>query len=146
MFGKILYPTDFSDVSKKALDFIKQLKKAGGKEVIILHILDEREIENISRYAKAYLDDEEVEKTREEAARKEAEQMKKELTKSGFDVKVRIEKGIPFRDILRVEHEENVSVVILGSHGKSCITEMFLGSVSENVIRKSDKPVLVIRR
>jgi nucleotide-binding universal stress UspA family protein len=32
MFEKILYPTDFSDASKKALDYVKQLKKAGAKE------------------------------------------------------------------------------------------------------------------
>ena len=45
MFKKILYPTDFSDVSKKALEYLKKLKEAGTKEVIVLHIIDEREIE-----------------------------------------------------------------------------------------------------
>jgi len=40
MFEKILYPTDFSDVSKKALDYIEQLKEAGTKEVIVLHVID----------------------------------------------------------------------------------------------------------
>ena len=47
---------------------------------------------------------------------------------------------------LKAEEEENVSVVVIGSHGKSCISEMLLGSVSEKVIRKSSKPVLVVRR
>ena len=47
---------------------------------------------------------------------------------------------------MKAEEEENVSVVVLGSHGKSCITEMLLGSVSEKVVRKSTKPVLVVRR
>ena len=55
MFEKILYPTDFSDVSKKALEYVKKLKDAGTKEVIVLHVIDEREIENISRYAGQYL-------------------------------------------------------------------------------------------
>ena len=45
MFKKILYPTDFSDVSKKALEYIKQLKEAGTEEVIVLHVLDERGID-----------------------------------------------------------------------------------------------------
>jgi nucleotide-binding universal stress UspA family protein len=44
------------------------------------------------------------------------------------------------------EQEKDVSVVVLGSHGKSCIAEMLLGSVSEKVVRKSSKPVLVVRR
>jgi nucleotide-binding universal stress UspA family protein len=42
MFKKILYPTDFSDVSKKALEFVKGLKAAGAEEVVVLHVVDMR--------------------------------------------------------------------------------------------------------
>jgi hypothetical protein len=38
MFEKILYPTDFSDASKKALDYIKEFKACGTKEVVVLHL------------------------------------------------------------------------------------------------------------
>jgi len=38
MFEKILYPTDFSDASKKALDYIKEFKACGTKEVVVLHM------------------------------------------------------------------------------------------------------------
>jgi len=50
------------------------------------------------------------------------------------------------REILRVEEEEGVSIIVIGSHGKTNIKEMLLGSVSEKVIRKSKNPVLVIKR
>jgi nucleotide-binding universal stress UspA family protein len=146
MFKKILYPTDFSDVSKKALDYIKQLKEAGTNQVVVLHVIDEREIEHIAHLAELNVSIEELEKRREEYAREEIKAIEAELKKSGFTVKTRIEKGIPFRDILKAEKEEDVSVVVIGSHGKSCITEMLLGSVSEKVVRKSSKPVLVVRR
>jgi len=146
MFEKILYPTDFSDASKKALDYIKQLKGAGTKEVVVFHVIDEREIEHMSHLAELNVSIEELEKRREEYAKEEMKAIEAELKNSGFKVKTRIDKGIPFRDILKVEEEENVSVVVLGSHGKSCIAEMLLGSVSEKVIRKSNKPVLVVRR
>jgi nucleotide-binding universal stress UspA family protein len=139
MFEKILYPTDFSDVSKKALDYIKQLKDAGTKEVIILHVIDLREIAR-------ELDFQKVLERMEEKAREETKTIETELNKNGFYVKSRIETGIPFRDILRVEKEEDISLIVMGSHGKSCIDEMIIGSVSEKVIRKSTKPVLVIRR
>ena len=68
------------------------------------------------------------------------------MKESGFDVKVRIERRIPLREILRVEEEEGVSVIIIGSHGKTNIEEMLLGSVSEMVIRRSQKPVLLVKR
>jgi nucleotide-binding universal stress UspA family protein len=147
MFEKILYPTDFSDASKKALDYIKQLKGAGTKEVVVLHVIDEREIEHIAHLPELNLSTEELEKSKREYAKEEMKAIESELKNSGFEVKTRIDKGIPFRDILKAEEQEkDVSVVILGSHGKSCITEMLLGSVSEKVVRKSNKPVLVVRR
>lgn len=149
MFKKILYPTDFSDASKKALDYVKQLREAGAKEVIVLHVIDDREIPGfIGPDEGAPVSGMQVEKMitlMEEDAEKETRATEAELRESGFDVRVRIEKGIPFRDILRVEEEEEVSVIVVGSHGKGVVKEMLLGSVSEKVIRKSKKPVLVIK-
>jgi nucleotide-binding universal stress UspA family protein len=147
MFERILYPTDFSDVAKKALDCVKQLREAGGKEVIVLHIIDQREVESIAHYGEVPMNLERgLEEKMEENVKQELTAVEAELKESGFDVKVRIERGIPFREILRVEEEEEASVIVIGSHGKSCVAEMFLGSVSEKVVRKSKKPVLVIRR
>jgi nucleotide-binding universal stress UspA family protein len=146
MFKKILYPTDFSDVSKKALDYIKQLKEAGTKEVVVLHVIDEREIEHIGHLPEVSINVKDLEKRREEYAKEEMKAIEAELKKSGFTVKTKIEKGIPFTDILKAEEEEDVSLVVIGSHGKSCVAEMLLGSVSEKVVRKSGKPVFVIRR
>jgi nucleotide-binding universal stress UspA family protein len=146
MFEKILYPTDFSDVSKKAMVFIKQLKGAGTKEVVVFHVIDERIISRIKHHSDVGINLEEFEKKMEENAQEEIGKIGDELKKSGFNVKTRIDKGVPFREILKAEKEENISVVVIGSHGVSCIEEMFLGSCSEKVIRKSSKPVLVVRR
>ena len=146
MFEKILYPTDFSDVSKKALDFIKQLKGAGTKKVVVLHVIDERDIERISHIPEINVTAEEIEKTRKEHAKEQISAIEAELKNAGFEVTTKITKGIPFADILKVEQQEDISVVVIGSHGKSCIEEMLLGSCSEKVIRKSTKPVLVVRR
>ena len=146
MFARILYLTDFSDVSNKALEYVKKLKEAGTKEVVVLHVIDEREIGHMSHIPGIHLDADELEKLRRDGAKKAMGAIEAELRESGFQVKVRIEEGIPLREILRVEKEEDISVIVIGSHGKSSVQEMLLGSVSEKVIRKSSKPVLVIRR
>ena len=146
MFEKILYPTDFSDVSKKAIDFIKELKGAGTKEVVVFHVIDERIIDRIRHHDDAGIGLDVIEKSMQENAQEEIGKIGDELKKSGFNVKTRIDKGVPFREILNAEQEEDISVVVIGSHGVSCIEEMFLGSCSEKVIRKSIKPVLVVRR
>ena len=149
MLKKILYPTDFSDVSKKALNYIKQLKEAGAQEVIVLHVIDDRDIaaflgpDEGTSVAGAQLD--KIIGVMHQRALEEAAATEKELKAGGLQVKVRIEQGTPFRDILRVEEEEQVSIIIIGSHGKSVVKEMLLGSVSEKVVRNCKKPVLVIK-
>ena len=144
MFKKILYPTDFSDVSKKALDYIKQLKEAGTEEVIVLHVLDERGIDAMARYAAGSYA--ELIDRIEQEAREEGKNIERALKESGVKVKMRIQTGIPLTEILKVEEEEGVSAIVIGSHGKTNLQEMLLGSVSEKVIRKSKGPVLVIKR
>jgi nucleotide-binding universal stress UspA family protein len=144
MFKKILYPTDFSEVAKKALPYIVGLKGAGTEEVIILYIIDERGIDTFRN--STAIDALAVEKEWEELALNEISILEDELKEQGFIVKTHIDKGIPFREILRVAEEENVSAIIMGSHGKSDIVEMLLGSVTETVVRKALKPVLIVRR
>ena len=144
MFRKILYPTDFSDTANKAIPFLKQFKDTGTEEVIILHIIDTYRLRMPSTYMPtnliSFIDKMVIEAT--EKAKKIADV----LTDAGIGTRIRIEQGLPFREILRVENEEDVSIIVIGSHGKSNIEEMFLGSVSENVMRKSKSPVLIVKR
>ena len=144
MFKKILYPTDFSEVSKKAINYIKQLKEAGTQEVVVLHVLNEKGIEAMALYASGSFD-ELLQRVEKEAA-DEMKEIEADLKESSLKVKLRIEIGIPLTDILKVEEEEGVSAIVIGSHGKSNVKEMLLGSVSEKVIRKSKNPILVIKR
>ncbi|HDP24848.1 MAG TPA: universal stress protein [Deltaproteobacteria bacterium] len=145
MFEKILFPTDFSDVSKKGLRFVKQLREAGSAEIVLLHVIDQSNLDVLSTINTApdYLT---IEKEFMSRASEELVVMEKELKELGYNVTVRIEKGLPLREILRVAQEEKPSVIVIGSHGKSNIQEMLLGSVSEKVVRKALFPVLVVKR
>lgn len=144
MFRKILYPTDFSDTANKAIPFLKQYKDTGTEEVVILHIIDtyRLRIPSICMPTNliSFIDKMVIEAT------EKAQKIADILTDAGIGTRIRIEQGLPFREILRVEDEEDVSIIVIGSHGKSNIEEMFLGSVSENVMRKSKNPVLIVKR
>jgi nucleotide-binding universal stress UspA family protein len=144
MFAKILYPTDFSDVARKALNYVSCLKSTGAAEVVIIHVIDSRSFDVIASHRP--LDVARFQKAWEEKAAEEMKGIEKELKEKGYRVKSRIETGIPFREILRVSEEENVSVIVVGSHGKSNLADIFLGSVSEKIIQNSKKPVLVVTR
>jgi nucleotide-binding universal stress UspA family protein len=145
MFDKILFPTDFSDVAAKALQYVKQLRAAGGREVVILHVIDQSNLELLSSYStiQDYIT---IEKEIEKRSSEELGFISNELRQLGFMVTERIEKGIPLRVVLKVADEENPSVIVVGSHGKGNLEEILLGSVSEKVVRKSRHPVLVVKR
>ena len=87
-----------------------------------------------------------IEKDLEDRAAQEMDLIENELKEIGYKVSTRIEKGFPLREVLRVAAEEPSYVIVVGSHGKSNIQEMLLGSVSEKVVRKAKNPVLVVKR
>ncbi|MEN6318177.1 MAG: universal stress protein [Syntrophaceae bacterium] len=143
MFKKILFPTDFSDVSEKAVQYIKQLKGAGAQEVIVLHVIDEKDLLVLSRVPEQYP---RITALMEEEIAKEMAAVEADMTAVGFHVKLKVKTGKPFREIMMTAAEEKVSIIVIGSHGKSNIKEMLMGSVSENVIRHAGVPLLVVSR
>jgi nucleotide-binding universal stress UspA family protein len=88
----------------------------------------------------------EIEQRIMDDAKQEIKVIEDNLKKIGFKVKTLIKRGVPLLEVLKVEEEENISVIVMGSHGKSNLEEMFLGSVSEKVSRKCKGPVLIIKR
>ena len=147
MFRKILYPTDFSDVSKNALSYLKQLKKSGVEEIFVLHVIDKKDVQ----FSYLYLFDESspdgnLEQKLKDEATRELKEIEGKLKEWGFKVLCRVKLGSPIKEILSAEQKEDISIIVIGSHGKSNIEEMLLGSVSENIIRKCKKPVLVVKR
>ncbi len=146
MFRKILYPTDFSDVSKNAIEYIGQLKGSGVEEILVLHVIDERDFQYRYLYVMDESGDKGLKQRMKDEATKELDEIKNKLKDCGFKITSRIEFGVPLKEILRAEQKEDISIIIIGSHGKSNVEEMLLGSVSEKVVRKCKKPVLVVKR
>ncbi|MBN1829257.1 MAG: universal stress protein [Deltaproteobacteria bacterium] len=146
MLKKILYPTDFSDVAEKALEYVEALKEAGAKEVVVLHVFDSRTLDYLNRYVSTYADGMKITEENKKSTVKLMQEIEQRLEKRGFVATSRLAEGVPAFEIMKVAEEEKVSVVVIGSHGMSNVKEMLLGSVSETVIRKSKMPVVVVKR
>jgi nucleotide-binding universal stress UspA family protein len=144
VFKRILFPTDFSDVATRALEFVKQLKESGAEEVVVLNVLEKKYYYLSEEYPTVDL--ETLDQDLKKEVMKKLAGVANTLNEKGFKVKVINARGIPEAEILRIEQEERVSLIVLGSHGVSNLKEMLLGSVSETVIRKSKQPVLVVKR
>jgi nucleotide-binding universal stress UspA family protein len=135
-FRLILYPTDWSDCAREALDYVKQFKTAGVEEVIVAHIMDEKAMK---------LQPEEKFREFERVDKEKLEKVELELEKEGFCVKTLLRKGNPRADLIGIAKEEDVSLIVIGSHGKGRAEGILWGSVSRNVSEYSDRPVLVVK-
>ena len=144
MFKRILFPTDFSDVAAKAMEFVKQLRESGAEEVVVLNVIEEKYFYLSEEYPT--IDLETLDQNLKKEVMKKLADVANALYKKGFKVKVITARGVPALEILRIEQKERISIIVLGSHGVSNLKEMLLGSVSEAVIRKSKQPVLVVKR
>jgi nucleotide-binding universal stress UspA family protein len=112
-------------------------------EVVLVHVVDTRYASSVSwAFPENFMEDEAGLKER---LMEKINPIKDELEKEGYKVRVRIEKGNPFVEILRVEEEEDVSFVVIGSYGVTHLGKFLLGSVSDAVLRNSKKPVLLVR-
>jgi nucleotide-binding universal stress UspA family protein len=130
IFRRVLFPTDFSDCAAEALSYVKGMKATSVHEVVVLHVREKRK--------RNEPDD-------EETARNHMERIRSELEFFGFSVISIIAEGNPAEAIDRVAREQDVSLIVIGSHGRSAAEDVLLGSVSDAVICRHTKPVLVVR-
>ena len=56
-----------------------------------------------------------------------------------------LRKGSPFLEIVRYAKDKNIDLIVLGTHGRSGLSHVLLGSVAERVVRKAPCPVLTVR-
>jgi nucleotide-binding universal stress UspA family protein len=127
-----------------ALSFAKQY----GGRVVALHVIDQR-WEDQTRIVCAEVGQDLTQKIRtgyEEEARRILRGVADAAVKIGVSVETRIVTGIPFEDIARVARELPADLIIMGTHGRTGMSHLLLGSVAERVLRRAPCPVLTVRK
>lgn len=145
--GKILVPVDFSPCSKAALQYAVFLAKGFGSEVEVLHVWEP------PRYVIPEVTVQmpgEPQRTLREFARSEAGK-EMEAFLSDFEgegepkVSGRLTSGDPTQAILELVETGQYDLIAMGTHGRTGLSHLFLGSVAEKVVRRATCPVLTIR-
>ncbi|WP_457677857.1 universal stress protein [Thermovibrio sp.] len=154
LFKKILYPTDFSDLAEVAKDYVKKLKEANAKEVVVLHVIHPLEF-SLPQFddpfaldvATIYTHLPEIEQAILRSHEERLKEIEKELKKVGFQVKTVMTVGEPKEEIIRVAEEERVNLIVIGYHGKGLLERILeIGSTAKGVITKAKCPVLVVKK
>ncbi|HEX9663315.1 MAG TPA: universal stress protein [Candidatus Binatia bacterium] len=134
MLKKILAPTDFSDLSARGVRYACQLAKDVGAELIILNVvlLDETNV----------VDKREVERHKKRLDEFIAEK----IAGAGADLKIRnvVDAGQPFGAIIDCAENERIDLIVMSSHGRSGLSRMLIGSVTDKVLRGASCPALVV--
>jgi len=151
LFEKVLYSTDFSPLAEYSLDYVKKLKEAGAKEVIVVHVVDDISIElpdgaDLLREKELFKILPEIDQEYVTSIVERLEAIKQKLEIEGLSVKLYLKYGNIPRQIVEVADEENVKLIVMGAHGKGLLTEIILGSVSTDVIRNANCPVLIVKK
>ncbi|MCL4471131.1 MAG: universal stress protein [Gammaproteobacteria bacterium] len=136
----VLFPTDFSENADLAFTFVEKLAGDGARRITLLHVQDRARI--ASHLAHRLEEFNEIDRGRLEEMKT---RLRKKLRKNGnAEVDIEVCYGSPFEEITRLIRERNVHLVVMGSQGRGFVEEVFLGSVSHNVARHAEAPVLLI--
>ncbi|MEK7715145.1 MAG: universal stress protein, partial [candidate division NC10 bacterium] len=65
---------------------------------------------------------------------------------AGIPVRWALEVGVPFEEIVKAAEKEGADMIVMGTHGRSGLNRLLLGSVAERVIRLAPCPVLTVRQ
>jgi nucleotide-binding universal stress UspA family protein len=148
MIKTILLPTDGSECSGKAMAYALSFAKQYGARVVALHVIDQR-WEEQTRIVFAEVGQDLTQKIRNgygEEARRILREAADTAAKAGISVETRALTGVPHEDILRVARELPADLIILGTHGRTGMLHLLMGSVAEKVVRKAPCPVLTVRQ
>jgi nucleotide-binding universal stress UspA family protein len=140
----ILVPTDFSDIANAALDYAGMLARKLGSKVIATHVLADRLYGAVGDYPSVGDVRTVIELQKEQADRRLEEVAESRLPKE-IEVELRCTEGVPHVEIVRLAQENNADLIVMATHGRGFISHLLLGSTTEQVIRRSSCPVLVVR-
>ena len=114
----------------------KGIKDASVGEIVVAHVMDEKAMK---------LQPEEKFREFERVDREKLQQVKEELEKDGFTVKTILKMGNPRTKLIRIARQENISLIVMGTHGKGRMEGILWGSVSRNTAEYSTSPILLIK-
>jgi nucleotide-binding universal stress UspA family protein len=140
--SSVLIPTDFSELSENALKMGISIAKRQSSEITLLHVLDSF---SYIQAAEVFIPDFRV--TTDVISRMEGhleELSVKIQNETGIKIGYKVKAGIPADEICKLAYEENVSLIVMGTHGISGLKEFFIGSEAFRVVKSATCPVLTI--
>jgi nucleotide-binding universal stress UspA family protein len=138
----ILCPIDHSDCSKEALKYAVSFAMKDEAKLYLLHVIDIRSFdESLDTMTRQMPDDETIKQLKTKLFECVPEEIRNDM-----QVEALVVQGIPFAEIISIAKKNKVDMIVMGTHGRTGLAHIMIGSVSEKVVRKAHCPVLTVRQ
>ncbi len=144
MMRRILHPSDFSPASSAALRKAIEMAKASRGQLLIAHVLSPVVPVAGEGYISPKVYDEIAASSRTWAQKKLAKLLA-QVKKAGVRTSGTLLEGIAHEQIVRFARSKRADVIVMGTHGRSGLAKLFLGSVAGRVVAAATSPVLTVR-
>lgn len=136
-YKKIVFATDFSPASEAAFKYATALARDSGATLAIVHV---EELPMPYAGGEMYI-------AQPEYPNPEVKKMLEAIVPADPNVKFthRLELGTAADDIVRMAQEEQADLLVIGTHGRTGLKRVLMGSVAESVMRQATCPVLTLK-
>jgi nucleotide-binding universal stress UspA family protein len=144
MFNRILIPTDGSDAVMPAVKMALDLAKTYDATLHALFIVDQPP--SVTGTGEGFTGIDNLLNELEEEGRHATDTIADQAEDSNVEIKSSVQRGNPHDDILAYANEYAIDLIVIGTHGRTGVKRALLGSVTEDVVRHSEIPVLTVHR
>lgn len=141
---RILSATDFSECSNHAMRYACEFAAAFGAELHLLHV-NEPPLAAYSEFGVGYVGSPDLEEEVRSAAEAKLNTLPGAAWSENLAVVRAVVMGTPFVETVRYARDNEIDLIVLGTHGRGAIAHMLMGSTAEKVVRKAPCPVLTVQ-
>jgi nucleotide-binding universal stress UspA family protein len=141
---RILHPSDFSRASRMAFTKAVEMADANRAELLLVHVL----APVVPMVGDGYLSPqiyEEIETSARTQAQKQLDALATTAKKAGARAKTLLLGGVAHEQIIRAARSKRADLIVIGTHGRTGLAKLFLGSVAGRVVSTASCPVLTVR-
>ncbi len=149
--GRILVPVDGSECSFNALEFAVDLAAKYDSEICLVHVIPTRylnlwlmPVECLFHPEGFFIPPDVLQRMKDESEHLLRSALKL-VQSAGINSYTRVGQGRPANEIAQIAEEENVDLVVIGSHSPGLLARLIFGSVSDDVVHGAPCPVLVVK-
>jgi nucleotide-binding universal stress UspA family protein len=139
---KILFCSDFSENCEPARELAVDYARAFGAQLLIIHVVNATGLPGYVDWVGDELD--QILQRTQESANARLETLAKTCAQKVGDVKTFCRIGLPAGEIVAVADDESADLIVVGTHGRTGVKHLVMGSIARSVLKTAHRPVLIV--